>query len=160
MHTYTTHRHTSFYILSSCRSQRPRGLRCGPAAALLLGLWVRIQPKGVGVSCGCCVLSGRGLCVGLITRPEESYRAWCVWVWSWSLDNNETLAHKGLLRHWEKGEIVWLTRRSVSFVADKLDTSKQISLKIAPSTNKNFTFFVSPQYRKIFHLWVVRLYDV
>jgi hypothetical protein len=25
-----------------------------------------------------CVLSGRGLCVGLITRPEESYRVWCV----------------------------------------------------------------------------------
>jgi len=24
------------------------------------------------------VLSGRGLCVGLITRPEESYRLWCV----------------------------------------------------------------------------------
>jgi hypothetical protein len=23
------------------------------------------------------VLSGRGLCVGLITRPEESYRVWC-----------------------------------------------------------------------------------
>jgi hypothetical protein len=23
--------------------------------------------------CDCCVLSGRGLCVGLITRPEESY---------------------------------------------------------------------------------------
>jgi hypothetical protein len=22
----------------------------------------------------CCVLSGRGLCGGLITRPEESYR--------------------------------------------------------------------------------------
>jgi hypothetical protein len=29
-------------------------------------------------SCECCVLSGRGLCVGLITRPEESYRVWCV----------------------------------------------------------------------------------
>jgi hypothetical protein len=26
----------------------------------------------------CCALSGRGLCVGLITRPEESYRVWCV----------------------------------------------------------------------------------
>jgi len=26
------------------------------------------------VSCDCCVLSGRGLCFGLITRPEESYR--------------------------------------------------------------------------------------
>ena len=26
------------------------------------------------VCCECCVLSGRGLCDGLITRPEESYR--------------------------------------------------------------------------------------
>ena len=25
------------------------------------------------VCCECCVLSGRGLCDGLITRPEESY---------------------------------------------------------------------------------------
>jgi hypothetical protein len=25
-----------------------------------------------------CVLSGRGLCDGLITHPEESYRLWCV----------------------------------------------------------------------------------
>jgi len=29
------------------------------------------------VSCECCVLSGTGFCVGLITRPEESYRMWC-----------------------------------------------------------------------------------
>jgi hypothetical protein len=29
------------------------------------------------VCCECCVLSGRGLCDGLITRPEESYRV-CV----------------------------------------------------------------------------------
>jgi len=27
------------------------------------------------------VLSGRGLCVGLISHPEESYRVWFVWVW-------------------------------------------------------------------------------
>jgi len=26
------------------------------------------------VCCECCVLSGRGLCDGLITRPEETYR--------------------------------------------------------------------------------------
>jgi hypothetical protein len=39
------------------------------------------------------VLSGRGLCDGLITRPEESYRVWCVWVWSWTLDNEEVLVH-------------------------------------------------------------------
>ena len=30
------------------------------------------------VCCKCCVLSGRGLCDELITRPEESYRLWCV----------------------------------------------------------------------------------
>jgi hypothetical protein len=47
------------------------------------------------------VLSGTGLCVGLINRPEESYRVWCVWVWSWSLDE-EALAHCGLLRYWKK----------------------------------------------------------
>jgi hypothetical protein len=30
------------------------------------------------VCCECCVLSGRGLCDGPITRPEKSYRLWCV----------------------------------------------------------------------------------
>jgi len=33
-------------------------------------------------SCECCVSLGRGLWDGPITRPEESYRVWCVWVWS------------------------------------------------------------------------------
>jgi hypothetical protein len=32
------------------------------------------------VCCECCVLSGRGLCDELITRPEEYYRLWCVCV--------------------------------------------------------------------------------
>jgi hypothetical protein len=35
----------------------------------------------MSVCCECCVVSGRGLCDGLITRPEESYRLWCVVVW-------------------------------------------------------------------------------
>jgi hypothetical protein len=30
------------------------------------------------VCCVCCVLSGRGLCDELITRPEESCRLWRV----------------------------------------------------------------------------------
>jgi len=30
------------------------------------------------VCCECCVLSGRDLCDELNTRPEESYRMWCV----------------------------------------------------------------------------------
>jgi hypothetical protein len=28
--------------------------------------------------CECCVLACRGLCDEFITRPEESYRPWCV----------------------------------------------------------------------------------
>jgi hypothetical protein len=32
----------------------------------------------MSVCCECCVLSGRGLCDELITRPEQSYRIWCV----------------------------------------------------------------------------------
>jgi len=61
----------------------PRRLN-GSAATRLLGLWVRM-PSGAWmfVSCECCVLSGRGFCLILITRQEESYRVWCVqWVWS------------------------------------------------------------------------------
>jgi hypothetical protein len=42
-------------------------------AVHLLGLWVRIPPGAwMSQSCECCVSSGKGLCVGLITRPEES----------------------------------------------------------------------------------------
>ena len=32
------------------------------------------------VCCECFVLSGRCLCDELITRPEESYRLWCIFV--------------------------------------------------------------------------------
>ena len=61
------------------RSQWPRGLRRMSAAARLLRLWVRIPPGAcMFVCCECFVLSGRGLCDELITRPEESYRLWCV----------------------------------------------------------------------------------
>ena len=56
------------------------------------------SPPGAWVSVFCeyCVPSGSGICIGLITRPEESYRVWCVCVcvcvcvfvcqclWSWS----------------------------------------------------------------------------
>ena len=60
-------------------SQWPHGLRRGSMFARLLELWVRIPPGSwISVCCECCVLSGRGLCVGLITRTEESYRLWCV----------------------------------------------------------------------------------
>ena len=41
----------------------------------------------------CCVLSGRCLCDELITRPEESYRLWCVVVCD--LDKTNLVNEKG-----------------------------------------------------------------
>ena len=49
------------------------GLRCGPAAARLMGLWVRILLRTWMFVCCECVLSGRSLCVRLIIHSEESY---------------------------------------------------------------------------------------
>ena len=49
-----------------------------PSKAMVFG---RSPAEIVGSNstcCECCVLSGRGLCDGLITRPEESYRLWRV----------------------------------------------------------------------------------
>jgi hypothetical protein len=71
-----------------CRSQCPRGLRRGSAAARLLGLCVRIPPVAwMSVSCECCVLSGRGslrradhsprgvlpsvVCLSVIVKPRK-----------------------------------------------------------------------------------------
>jgi len=55
--------------LSVWPSRWPRSLWRGSASARLLELWIRIPPGGMDVSCGCCVMSGRRLCVGLITSP-------------------------------------------------------------------------------------------
>jgi hypothetical protein len=51
----------------------------------LLGLrfWIALGHWCL-VSCECWVWSARGLCDGLIVRPGESYRVWCVWLWGWS----------------------------------------------------------------------------
>jgi hypothetical protein len=66
-------------ITNKIRSQWPRGLRRRLSAARLLRYWVRILPGSrMFVCCECCVLPGRGLCDGLITSSEESYRLWRV----------------------------------------------------------------------------------
>ena len=70
---------TCFHNLD--RSQWPFGLRRVSSATRFLGLLVRIPPRAwMYVSFECCVLLGRSICVGPITRTEESYRVWCVWV--------------------------------------------------------------------------------
>jgi len=63
------------------RSQWPRGLRHGSAAARLLEWWLRIPPGvWMSVGCECCMLSGTGLWDRPIPRIEESYRV-CHWAW-------------------------------------------------------------------------------
>jgi hypothetical protein len=86
------------------RSQWPRRLRRRSTAARLLRLGIRIPPGSwMFVCCECCVLSGRVLCDGLITRPEESYRLWRVMcVISKNLVNEEAIARFGLQRHIKK----------------------------------------------------------
>jgi len=75
----TKHNRIRCYMVTYRRSQWPRSLRRRSAAARLLRSGVRI-PQGAWmfVCCDCRVLSGRGLYDELITRPEESYRLWCV----------------------------------------------------------------------------------
>ena len=85
-------------------------LRRWSAAAGLPGLRVRIPPQTLmSVSCECCVLSGRGFCEGPIPRPEKSYRLWCVWVWSWNLDNEKALADWWLLGQAGEGSLCLLS---------------------------------------------------
>jgi hypothetical protein len=63
----------------NCRSQWPRGLRCRFATTRFRRFWVRIQPGAwMSVCCERGMLSDRGLCDELITRPDQSYRLWCV----------------------------------------------------------------------------------
>jgi len=42
-----------------------------------------------------CVVRKKGLCDRPVNRPKESYGVWCVWIRSWSLDNEEALANEG-----------------------------------------------------------------
>jgi hypothetical protein len=62
---------------------------CGRSLAGIVGS----NPAGISVSCECFVLFGKGLCVGLITRPEECYRVWGVYECDIIFDNEEALAY-------------------------------------------------------------------
>jgi hypothetical protein len=53
---------------------------CRFLVAHIIRIGTSLYPVGawMSVCCECCVLSDRGLCDELITRPEESYRLWRV----------------------------------------------------------------------------------
>ena len=53
---------------------RPKASVCGRSLAGISG---SNPAGGVDVFNDRCVLSSRSLSVGLITRPEDSYRLWC-----------------------------------------------------------------------------------
>jgi len=72
---------------------RSKAQVCGRPHAEIIGS----NSIGVmNVCCECCVLSGRGLCDELITRPEESYRLWCV-----AVCYLENLVNEEAMTHWE-----------------------------------------------------------
>jgi len=75
-----------YFCFSRLFPQWPIPFTVGSASTRLLGLRVQIPPGAwTSFPYECCVLSGWGLCFGLITRPEKSYQVWSVWIWSWGL---------------------------------------------------------------------------
>ena len=48
--------------------------KIGVCGRSLAGIAGSNPAGGMDVSWECCMLSGRGLCEGLISRPEKSYR--------------------------------------------------------------------------------------
>jgi hypothetical protein len=98
-----------------CRYRWPHCLRRRSAAACMLGSRVRIPLRGwMFFLCLYVVLSciSRGLCDGLITRPEEAYRvSKCVWLRNLSTgeDKAQVLAVMPGGRGTHTQVVVWYT---------------------------------------------------
>ena len=104
----------------------------------------------MSVSCGCCVLSGSGFCIKLISHPEKSYQVWWVWMWLWSLNNEETLAHWGLL--WQGGginqlNVIYFCKYTLHTLEILVIKAQQLSshpvnqsLEAHVSVSENYTF--------------------
>jgi hypothetical protein len=69
------------------------------------------------VCCECCVLSGRGLCVGLITRLEDTYRPWRIVVCD--------LETSWLRRPWPTGGC-WAKRNKIYSVLLVIQNSNEV----------------------------------
>jgi len=75
-------KYMQFHISRIPVAARANAWVCGHSLSRIAG---SNPAEGMDVCCERCVLSGRGLCDGLFTRREKSYRAWCVWLWSRNL---------------------------------------------------------------------------
>jgi hypothetical protein len=70
-------------IPCTSQSQWPRGLKRGVCRRSLAGIVSSNTAEGMDICLSWMLFSGTGLCVGLITGPEEFYKLWCVkQVWS------------------------------------------------------------------------------
>jgi len=68
--------YTLVHVILVILAVRSKAWVCGRSLA---GIVVSIATGAwMSIFCECCVLSGRGLCAGLITHPEESCQVWCV----------------------------------------------------------------------------------
>jgi len=86
------------------------------------------------VCCECRVLSGTGLCDGLITRPEESYRLWCVVACDQENSNTRRLKARYLAVKIQPQWVV--TPGKQNKTKQTLATVQLTSLRITPWSNK------------------------
>jgi len=94
-----------------CRSVWPRGLKRTYAAAWSLGLRVRIPLRAsMFVFCEYCLLSGRGLCDGLIACAEEPC---CVCVSNCVIYKPQQWGGVGLILVVAPQKKKWMLRESV-----------------------------------------------
>jgi hypothetical protein len=59
-------------------NRHPEGPATGQHDQECVNVKMAVPEAWMFVCCECYVLSGRGLCDELITRPEEFFRMWCV----------------------------------------------------------------------------------
>jgi len=125
--------HVSVPIAVAVRS---KAWVCGRSPAEIVG---SNPTGGTDVCCDCCVVSGRGLCDELITRPEESYRLWCVVVCG--------LKTSCKRRPWPRG-----------VVAPK--TNKHVSVMNWSSSGRKFYRFISVTAKALHCKYITRVHKV
>jgi hypothetical protein len=115
------------------------------------------------VCCVCCVLSGRGLCDELITRPEDSNRLWRVVVCdhetSWY---EEAIARAGLQRqrkHQQFNLIFAVTSSMFSRGGELLTAELRISCTVTSNTSIQFIMFSVNKYDVLSSLIPQNNYD-
>jgi hypothetical protein len=96
----------------------------------------------------CCVLSGRGLCDELITRPEGSYRLWYVVVCdqetSWY---EEAIAHTGLQSQRNKQTNKWFGYKvehstSSAKVKNEWSCTSSVTVHLHGTEKDTLTFYL------------------